>query len=177
MIPHTESSPEVLHAVGPVVKINGSDIRDLAERANSVPRRRIRICMHPGADDSLHEMLIVHQAGCYVRPHRHLNKSESFHIVEGEADVVLLNESADIVEVVQMGDYRSGRHFYYRLAQPLYHTLVIRSPRLIFHEITNGPFRREDTQFLAGTPEIGDEAGGREYLNKLNASIHDFCHA
>ena len=35
----------------------------------------------------------------------------------------------------------------------------------------------EDTEFLAGTPEVGDEAGGRAYLNQLNASIHEFCHA
>jgi cupin fold WbuC family metalloprotein len=130
--------------------------------------------MHADSNAAVHEMLIVHAKGCYVRPHKHLNKSESFHIVEGELDVVLLNEAAQIEEVIRMGDYRSGRPYYYRLNQPLYHTLLIRSPQVMFHEVTNGPFQRSDTLFLPGTPEIDNEAEARNYMTVLEATIDEF---
>ena len=175
MIQHRESSPEVWHATDPIIRVDREDIRLLTARAGRLPRLRARLCMHEDSDAPLHEMLIVHSKGCYVRPHKHLNKSESFHIVEGEVDVVLLNEAAEIKEVIRMGDYRSGRSYYYRLNQPLYHTLLIRSPQVIFHEVTNGPFQRNDTVFLPGTPEVDNEAEARRYMTILEDKIDEFC--
>jgi cupin fold WbuC family metalloprotein len=114
-------------------------------------------------------MLIVHGRDCYVRPHKHLAKSEAFHVIQGVVDIVLLDEAGKVVEVIKMGDYASGRKFYYRLADPLYHTLLIRSDWLIFHEITNGPFKREDTIFAPWAPEEGPAA--ERYLQELNRQV------
>jgi cupin fold WbuC family metalloprotein len=175
MIQHRESTPEVWHATDAIIRVDQEDIKRLAARAEQLPRGRARLCMHEDSSAPLHEMLIVHAKGCYVRPHKHLNKSESFHIVEGEVDVVLLTEAAEITEVIRMGDYRSGRPYYYRLNQPLYHTLFIRSPQVLFHEVTNGPFHRADTLFLPGTPEIDNEPEAHRYMQFLEASIDEFC--
>ena len=75
------------------------------------PRSRIRLCAHPDVNDTLHEMLIVHEKGTYVRPHKHLNKTESVHIIEGSVDVVIFDDDGNITDVIQMGDYKSGRNF------------------------------------------------------------------
>jgi cupin fold WbuC family metalloprotein len=170
-----ETGPEVWYATDPVVRVDRSSVAVLQQRASTLPRERIRLCSHQDAQAAVHEMLIVHARGCYVRPHKHLNKDESFHIIEGEVDVVLLNEAGQVEELIRMGDYQSGRVFYYRLNKPLYHTLLIRSPQVVFHEVTGGPFRREDTLFLQGSPEIDDVEGAASYLANLETLLNEFC--
>ena len=171
MIRFREHNSEVLYAEDPVVKVDRQDIDFLVKRAAQNPRKRIRLCAHEDTNDKLHEMLIVHARDCYVRPHKHLAKSEAFHIIQGTVDVVLLDDSGKVVEVVPMGDYASGRKFYYRLADPFYHTLLIRSDWLVFHEITNGPFKRDDTIFAPWSPELDDVAGAKQFMEELERKV------
>ncbi len=158
---------EVLVADQPIVRVSGTDIASLKHQALANARRRIRICTHPDTSDRLHEMLIVHTRGTYVRPHKHLNKSESVHIIEGEVDIVFLDEAGDVRDVVRLGDFRSGRDFYCRANWPLYHTLLIATDFLVFHEITNGPFQREDTVFAPWAPEESNTLACSEFQARV----------
>jgi cupin fold WbuC family metalloprotein len=171
MIRFREHNPEVLYASDPIVQVDRADIEAMVARAEQNPRRRIRLCAHKDTRDTLHEMLIVHTSDTYVRPHKHLTKSEAFHIISGTVDVVLFDEVGKIVAVVPMGDYASGRKFYYRLADPLYHTLLVRTAQIIFHEITSGPFDRADTLFAPWSPEIDDADTAREFMKKLSDEV------
>jgi cupin fold WbuC family metalloprotein len=153
-------SDEVIEADEDVLRVDAAVLNDLKAAAARNPRKRIRICAHHGVADPLHEMLIVHARGAYVRPHKHMGKTESLHVVEGMADVVFFDEDGGIREVVPIGDAASGRTFYYRLAAPWYHTLQVTSDVLVFHEVTNGPFRRERTVFALWAPEEGAEGVG-----------------
>lgn len=151
-----EVSDEVLVAEGPLVEIDADDIAEMKRRAATTPRRRLRICAHPADTAALHEMLIVHARGAYVRPHKHIGKSESVHVIEGEADLFLFDEQGAVTNRIALGPYDSERRFYYRIDEPLYHTLVIRSDHFVMHEVTNGPFDRAQTVFPAWAPEEGD---------------------
>lgn len=164
-------SEEVLVAEGPIVAIGADDIEELKRASLSTARRRIRVCTHPGDDDRLHEMLIVHAAGAYVRPHKHVGKSESMHVLEGEADVVFFDDGGEVSEVVPLGPYGSPRRFYYRVDTPIFHTLLIHSDFLVFHEVTNGPFRREESVFAPWAPEEADPAACDAFLERLGESI------
>lgn len=174
MIRFREHNAEVLYAEDPIVQVDRQDIEFLLARAAQNPRKRIRLCAHKTVDDKLHEMLIVHARDIYVRPHKHLAKSESFHVIHGVVDIALLDETGNLSEVVPMGDYSTGRKFYYRLADPLYHTLLIRSDYVIFHETTNGPFHRADTVFAPWSPETDDEAGARQFMQRLATDVNRF---
>jgi cupin fold WbuC family metalloprotein len=147
---------EVLVADEELVRVSALDVGRLKTAAAANERRRIRILAHRDVSDSLHEMLIVHARGVYVRPHKHVGKSESLHVIEGEADVVFFGEDGSVREVVPIGSAGSGRAFYYRLAASWYHTLLLRSDFLVFHEVTNGPFKPEDTLFAPWAPDEGD---------------------
>ena len=164
-------SAEVLVAEGPLVQVSRADIAALKEQSLESPRRRMRICAHPDTSDRLHEMLIVHPRAAYVRPHKHLNKSESVHIIEGRVDVVFFDDLGKIQAVVRLGDYGSGRTFYYRIGEACYHTLLITSDFLVFHEVTNGPFRREDTVFAPWGPEETDAAACATFQRKVADEI------
>ena len=162
---------EVLFSDDDILRLGRQDIEVLKGRAELNRRRRIRLCAHKKLDDKVHEMLIVHTKETYVRPHKHSNKSESFHIIEGCVDVVIFDEVGNVVEVIQMGDYSSGRRFYYRISDPYYHTLLISSEYVVFHETTNGPFRKSDTIFPAWAPSENDEAGVRVFMNELERTV------
>lgn len=160
------SSEEVFYWREEPVSIRQEHIEILKRLANNTRRQRARICAHPDTANTLHEMLIFHPRGTYVRPHQHPGKSESFHVIEGEADVVLFNDQGEVTAIVEMGSYGSGKNFYYRLNRSSYHTLIIYTDHFIFHETTNGPFRREDTLFAPWAPQEKNAEEVKQFMQQ-----------
>lgn len=163
---------EVLYSKDIVTKLNKADILNFKNQSSINLRKRIRLCAHTEQLDLLHEMFIVHERGAYVRPHRHHGKSESTHIVEGNVDVVLFSDDGRIEQVISMGDYKSGKTFYYRIAKPIYHTLIVRSEVLVFHETTNGPFNRSTSNFAPWAPVDTDEKSIIHYMSNLEEQLN-----
>lgn len=163
-------SDEVLVADEDLLRIDSATLERLKRDAAANARNRIRICAHHDVDDPLHEMLIVHARGVYVRPHKHVGKTESMHVVEGAADVVFFDDDGNVREIVPIGERGSGRTFYYRLASPCYHTLLVATDFLVFHEVTNGPFRREETLFPPWAPDE-DDPGVVDFQTQLLAAV------
>ena len=151
-------TPEVFVAEGPIATIGPAEIELLRQAVHRTPKRRARINAHTGNDDALHEMIIAIAQASYIRPHRHPGKSEAFHIIEGEVDIVVFRDDGAIEQIVSLGEKGGSRSFYYRMSEPRFHTLIIRSDILIVHEITNGPFSPEGTIYAAFAPAEGDPA-------------------
>jgi cupin fold WbuC family metalloprotein len=164
-----QTGVEVFYATDRVPRVTGADLADLTREAARTPRQRSRLCTHRDVADALHEMFIVHPRGAYVRPHKHLNKAESMSVLDGEVDLVLFEEDGRIAEVISMGNATSGRAFHYRMNDAIFHTLLIRSEWLVFHEVTSGPFRREDTVFAPWAPDDADTAA----VNTFVAAIEE----
>jgi cupin fold WbuC family metalloprotein len=158
---------EVYVADQPVVRVAAEDVTTLKRLAGDTRRRRVRLCAHARNEDALHEMLIVLHQGTYVRPHRHLNKSESFHLIDGALTVVLFDDFGQIRDIVKMSSYASGGQFYYRLAEPAYHTVLLDSTQAVIHETTNGPFNRSDTDLAPWSPAEEDVEGAGRYQAEL----------
>jgi hypothetical protein len=102
-----------------------------------------------------------------------LVKSESFHIIEGCLKVVIFDDSGDVADVIDMGDYSTGKCFYQRISRAFFHTVIPTSETVVFHETTKGPFRSEDTVFAPWSPTENDE-GTPAYLKMLNHQISDY---
>jgi len=147
---------EVLYTQDAVTIADYSDIDHFKQLSTLNKRKRVRLCTHLEQTNLIHEMIIVHEKGAYVRPHKHLGKSESTHIIEGSVDIVLFEDDGRIAQVIEMGEYASEKPFFYRMAMPTYHTLIIRSEVLVFHETTNGPFNKDATIFALWAPEDAD---------------------
>jgi cupin fold WbuC family metalloprotein len=164
---------EVLVVGGDVVRVRAADLVAVQERAALSSRKRARLCAHADPVDPLHEMLICLARDTYVRPHRHVGKTESFHVIEGELDVLLFHPHGTVREIIRMGSYASGKVFFYRLMAPCYHTVLVRTPQALFHETTNGPFEPTDTEFAAWAPPEGDP-GVAAYVDSIRlASISE----
>lgn len=169
-----QKSPEVFLAEGPIATIGPQDIALLRQAARQAPKRRARINAHPAHDDALHEMIIAIEPASYVRPHRHPGKSEAFHIIEGEVDIVIFRDDGAIEQIVSLGEKGGTKPFYYRMSEARFHTLVIRSDLLIVHEITNGPFRPEGTMYAAFAPGDDDPAASAAFQADLVERIAAF---
>ncbi len=85
----------------------------------------------------------------------------------GLMSVVQFNEDGSILEVVRMGDYGSGRTFYYRQTRPIHHTLLCESDHVAFHETTQGPFSRDGTTHPAWAPDENAGDALKIYLDDL----------
>ncbi len=145
-----------------------ADLTFLKAQAARNPRLRSRLCAHPDPSAAVHEMLIVHHHDVYVRPHHHLAKSESFHLMEGRAAIVLFGDDGRIERVIPVGEPGSGRAAYFRIPAGVVHGFVIESEWLVFHETTAGPFDPAGTVFAPWAPADGDPAA-RAYLAELRA--------
>jgi len=157
----------VFVAQDPIVKI-GSDEIDFIKAQSAVnDRKRARICMHKNNEDSLHEMVIAISAKSYIHPHKHPTKSESFHVIEGEVDVVVFDDAGEVSGIFELGDPTTNKAFFYRLDQCLFHTLLLKTNYLVVHEVTNGPFLRENPLLAPWAPPEGDIVKTNRYMEHV----------
>jgi cupin fold WbuC family metalloprotein len=170
-IRYREESREVFYSAGTESTVDHFDIAQLKKIANKNTRQRVRLCAHATTSDLLHEMVIVHNFGEYVRPHKHINKSESLHIIEGLVDLIMFTDDGSISQCLRLGEYASARPFYFRMAAPIFHMLIIRSETLVFHETTNGPFDRSQTLFAPWSPREVDKIQVECFIAEVEQKI------
>lgn len=162
-------APGVFYAEAGPVQVEAAHLDLLAAEAAACPLRRARICAHRSPADSLHEMVILLLKASYVRPHRHQDKRESYHVIEGRGSLLLFDEGGRATQCLPLGDPSTGRTFFARLDQPVFHALVPETDRFVFHETTEGPLDPRRTEAAAWAPGEGDSAAGLAFLAAARA--------
>jgi cupin fold WbuC family metalloprotein len=174
MIDLIKLNEEVYLAGTTITYLGRDEVIFLKSAALKSKRKRARICMHLTNEDLLHEMLIVICSKSYIQPHRHYQKSESFHIVEGIVDVVIFDNDGEIYRIIELGDVNSGRNFFYRMSESRFHTLQLHSDLLVMHEVTNGPFHIGSSLPAPFAPLESELAEVEEYSKKIQHQIAEF---
>jgi len=174
MIALNQISDEVYVAKDAIVALGEEECTFLKQQAQLSPLRRARICLHRNNDDSLHEMLIAISSQGYIQPHKHMGKSESFHVVEGIADVVVFDDQGNVINVIELGAIGSGLKSLYRLSEDRFHTLIVYSDILVIHEVTNGPFNKEQTVMASFAPSDCIESDTQNYMQNLSGEVARF---
>ncbi len=159
-----EQSLEVLIADSSPVQLSRDIVEDLRRRALQSPKRRARICAHQSTDAPVHEMVIALAGGCYIRPHKHTAKSESFHMIDGELDIVLFDDDGQVIRTIPLSPQGT---FFYRNDASTFHTVIVRSAVAIFHETTKGPFVPSDTTYAPWAPDETDAAAAQSFAARL----------
>ena len=147
--------------------INQKHINFLKKKVNFTKRKRARICLHKNLKDRLHEMLIILSKDGYIRPHKHLNKVESLHVIEGSAEVIFFNNKGKIIKKKTIGSYGKGLDFFYRLDSSVYHTFNIKSKYFIFHESTEGPLIKSKTSYATWSPPEDNLIEAKNFIRSL----------
>lgn len=169
-----KESEYVFFVKDPFVKIGDQDIEFFKKQIPQNSRRGIRFCMHRDILDPVHEMFILHSRETYLRPHKHPNKDLSYHIIEGMADMVVFDETGSILDVIALGEYGSGRHYFYRLNEVYYYMPLIHSDFLLFRETTNGPFKPSDTVYAPWAVAADDFMALDRFQKELVSKVNKF---
>ena len=161
----TELNEEVFTTSDSVVKLTREDTAVLLAQAGRNRRAKCRLLMHRDTSDPLHEMLIVHRMGKYIRPHKNVNSSKSFTLIEGSLECILFSDEGEISDHFRMGVYNSQDSFSVRLSDSCFHTLIPLSESVVFIETILGPF--QGTTYAPWAPSEEDELNGPAYFKIL----------
>ena len=113
-------------------------------------------------------MFVAHKKGFYCQPHKHKNKSESFHLIEGEIKIIIFDDLGEILQVINMSTLNADGDIFFRLSKSYFHMVIIESELAIYHEVTNGPFDRKETLFADWAPsEDGDEKIQQQFISDM----------
>ena len=166
MIKTFKENDEVLYPNEEFVSLSKQDFLILKKLADQNKRKRIRLCAHKNSNDELHEMFIVHSKECYVRPHFHVGKSESLYVIEGSADLIIFNNNKKNKKKVVLSDSLKDGLLFHRQEPGTIHMIIIKTEHFIFHEVTQGPFKRADTIFPLWAP-AGNIITDNSFIQKL----------
>jgi hypothetical protein len=72
-----------------------------------------------------------------------------------------------VTKIVPMGDWTSGKVAYFRLDLPFYHMALVRTECAIVHEVTLGPFDRNNTHFAPWSPAPEDDVNRSKFVRGL----------
>ena len=164
---YREVSENVLFTQESVTSIDNDTVAFLKAKALETQTKSIRLCFHLDTQEPVQEMLIVHPQGGYVQPHCH-KFGASYHIVEGQLDIVMFDEAGQVTGVVRMGEYTSGSKFYWRISENTFYTLIPRSDPVVFHETLNGPYDPVgSTEWAEWAPHVVEEAEVERFTTQL----------
>ena len=149
---------------------NKDIVKKLKYFAKKNQRKRSRICFHNNNKNKTNEMIIALMKGSYIPPHIHPDgKSESYHVIEGKMNVYIFSKKGTLVNVIKMGEYKSGLNFYYRMNKGFYHMPVSVSKFCIYHETYSGPFtKKKDVKFPKWAPKESETENIKKFMFRIN---------
>jgi cupin fold WbuC family metalloprotein len=162
----------IFHNTKDIAEVGREWYEKLKRHALDAPNRQARLCLHHSPDDALQEMIIVLHRDAVIRPHRHRRKVETYHLIFGDIIVLLFDDLGQPMRLVRMGDAATDKTHVYRLAAPIWHSVVVRSEFAAIHEITNGPYRAEEREFAPWAP--ADEGELRAFLDASAAHLPQY---
>lgn len=140
---------------------------ELAARAAASPRRRAHLNVHADASDPVQRFFVAVDRDSYIRPHRHLAKSELAIVVRGAFDVITFDEQGGITGRQRVGPGTPLLGF--EMPQGTWHTLIAQEDGSTFLEIKEGPYDPATaSEFAPWAPAEGDR-GAQEFLRRLRA--------
>jgi cupin fold WbuC family metalloprotein len=147
------------------VRIDSALISELKDAAIRLGGNNIRLCLHDSPDSNLHEMINLEHRSKYNAPHKHSNKGESYHIIEGSMASFVFTEEGDIADANIL---KPNGNFLYRVGVNTYHAVIPITEVLIYHETRLGPFNKTgESLFPDWAPDGSDPKEAEAYISNL----------
>jgi cupin fold WbuC family metalloprotein len=151
-----------------IITVNKTILNKLKDAANKDPLKRSRLCLHHDFNDQVQEMIIAIKKGVYIRPHRHSNKTESLHIIEGKLLIIFFDDSGKVKSKITLAlSSKSSNPFIYRIACPIWHSAIPLTKFVLYHETINGPFSSVNSEFASWSPEERDTSKINQFIKSI----------
>lgn len=136
-----------------------------AMRRESVGGRNVRLCLHSGPEARHHDMIVLEWPDAAFPPHRHRDKAESLHLIDGRLRIVLFDELGQIERSRDL-DRESP---IVRIPRNRFHcNLAIGEGPALYRETKPGPFDADtDAEKAPFAPDRRDADAFADYLRRL----------
>lgn len=130
---------------------------DLATKAAAAPRGRAHHNIHADATDPVQRFFVAADRRTYIRPHRHLQRSELGVALRGSFDLLTFTDDGALMARQPFGARLPA--FAYEAELLTWHTLVAREDGSVFLEVKQGPYDPATAaEFAEWAPPEGDAA-------------------
>lgn len=160
----TAVSGTTFRKYGPFSRVTSEEIAFIRWLATTDPLHRARINLHQSDESLVHEMIIAMDSRSLAPPHYHIGKSESFHVLQGTLRVGVLDHDGLLLATLEL---RPDTSPIYRMNEDLNHFPVAVTDVVVFHETTNGPFRKGESLRLDNWAAAMDEAQLRQLRERI----------
>jgi cupin fold WbuC family metalloprotein len=151
----------------PPVLIDARLIAELKQISTQRDNSNVRICLHESPEAEHHDMVALERKGRYYRPHKHFNKGDTSHMLEGRLRVFSFDTEGEVIDAVAIGPGEI-----YRTATNMYHAILPLTDYVIHHESKPGPFEGEnDSIYPDWAPDGSDQAEVDAYIGTLTAQL------
>jgi cupin fold WbuC family metalloprotein len=114
-------------------------------------KKNIRINLHNQPNSQFHNMIIFQWKNTYIRPHKHIKKEETCHMIQGSQILYTFKNNRMLKEKNKV-DFKTNIIF--RIDKNIYYSAKILSKFVIFHESKLGPFLgKRDSIFPKWAPK------------------------
>lgn len=145
-------------------------LEEMTAKAAASPRRRTHHNLHSSASDPVQRFVVVLQSDSYVRPHRHMTKSELCTVIRGQFAVVVFDAVGTVTDRIVVGEGTPNMAF--ELPHATWHTLLPLTDGAAFVEVKEGPYDPATAaEFAAWAPEEGQPAAGEFQKWVRSASV------
>lgn len=153
-------------------KVDSELIATLKKEFTKIGNRNLRLCLHPGPDALLHEMIIFERKAKYYRPHKHLTKGETFHIIEGALGVFSFDDRGNIIDSCIL---EPTHQFIYKIGTNMYHAVMPLSNMVIYQETKLGPFTgKTDSIYPPWAPDGQHPDEIAKYTIRLSKALEGY---
>lgn len=147
------------------IKVDADLVAELKKASSRLGGNNVRLCLHDSPEAAFHEMINLEHRGKYYRPHKHLTKGESYHLIEGSMGAIIFDEDGKMLDANVL---EPQNNFLYRVGTNMYHAVMPLTDLIIYHESKPGPFLLEgDSVFAPWSPDGSDDDAVAEYVGKL----------
>ncbi|WP_321516508.1 WbuC family cupin fold metalloprotein [Marinifilum fragile] len=152
--------------------INNQLLNEVTEKANKNPRKRMNHNFHENGEELLQRMLNALEPGTYLPPHKHTEKVEVFLLLRGKIQVLLFDDSGEIIEVKQLdpilGEYGV------EIPAGIWHTIFVQESGSVIYEIKEGPYVLGiGIEFAPWAPQPEEIEEVENYLDSLSQKVKE----
>jgi len=152
-------------------RIDKNLLSELKKKMSHIGNRNLRVCLHTGPNEPFHSMIILERKGKYYRPHKHLKKGESFHILEGSMGVLSFDKNGNVLDSCVLNP---AGNIIYRVGVDAYHAVMPMSDLVVYHESKQGPFIGEgDSIYPSWAPNGTNTEEAAEYTNNPRKALEN----
>ena len=125
----------------------------LLELYRKSPRKRHRFCFHQNPSVDLHDIVICYDKDTYVPPNKHVGKSESILVLQGNLEFFIFSESGQVCEFYELGAVESGLPFYLKVPPNTWHGLrAVGDTPCVIKETISGPYEKDSLKWADFAP-------------------------